>query len=82
MFNLNKEELKRHMEKYIRDVYVDTSRRYSGSDQISTAIMQTVNNNIDSVIQGAVRELVSESIEELIDKLYTVNDMEKDLGLK
>lgn len=82
MFNVNKEELKNHMNQYIRDIYIDTSRRYSGSDQISTAIMQTVNNNIDSVIQAAVRQLVAESIEELIDKLYTVNDMEKDLGLK
>jgi hypothetical protein len=82
MFKVNKEELKNHMHHFIRDVYVDTSRRYSGSDQISTAVMQTVNNNIDSLFQSAVRELVAESIEELIDKLYTVDDMEKDLGLK
>ena len=81
MFNIDKEKLKEHMKRTIQNEYVAINYSY-GSDPMSQAITKQIIESINLAVHTGVKELIITAVDELIDQLYTVNDMEKDLGLK
>lgn len=68
------------MEEFISAVYVPLTGGYS-QDPLMRELNTHIKIQIEDAVRNGVKVLVIEVVEELIDKLYTADDFEKDIGL-
>lgn len=81
MFTIDKELLKKDV--YTRVANYPTSwSHYSVGDPVADAISVKINTLIKDAIDQNVKMMISDVMSHLIDKLYTADDFEKDIGLK
>ena len=82
MFNMDKELLKRHMEYFVTCLPVPGVGAPSSPDSLIQKMDERTQRIVEDYTRYAIKNMVKDIVNELIDKMYTADDFEKDIGLR